>query len=915
MTPEQWRQVEALYHAAAARPLGERTAWLAEACADADLRGEVEWLLAQQASKAGALDQAAWEAGATHMAHDPAKPGLAPGTMLGPYRIEGPLGSGGMGEVFRAVDTRLGRVVAIKISNEQFSERSEREARAISALNHPRICILYDVGPNYLVMELVEGESLATRLERGKLSLSDTLEYGGQIAGALAAAHSKGIAHRDLKPQNIMIAKSGIKVLDFGLAKSVGDQTLTASHAVMGTPAYMAPEQWAGRGADHRSDIYALGLILGEMATGKRGSTDGLTGQFGYIVHRCLAEDAEERWQSAVDIRAQLEWLQRSPSVPSTQQRRVPYAWGAVAILAAAIGAVVANRFPGASRPSLPPSAPARFDLSLDYESGGFVILPEPSPDGRFLVYMSQSPGEKPVLRVRALGDAESRSLPGTEDARTPFWSADSQWIGFVVDGKIKKIAPTGGAVQTIATVTGGFQQPTWGSRGDILFRSSNREPLSLISESGGAPQLVTQLDTSRTENSHRGQQFLPDGRRFLFTARCADRAMNALYLGSLDTKTTKRLMPIDSEAHYISQGANQGLLLYQRDGALVARRLDLDREEVQGEPFAVLDRIGYGPSGLGVSLAASADGRVAVIKNVNRELANLVWYSRSGERQGNLGEPGEWAQVRISPDGTKVAASGPDRQTGNRDVFIFDLRGIPFQLTTNGANDWYPVWSPDSKRILFTSDRNEGGGFIKLAASASASEEPGFPGAGPEDWSQDNRWIIGSNNRGAWISEAKPGAKTTALPLAARGFTDGVTLSPDGRWIAYVSNESGPAEVYVRGFQGPGVSPDAIQVSRGGGDFPVWNAAGGELLFASADSTLWSFNTAGLDRGEVSEPVRLFRPCESSSLPFSPTSRSTFMRPYDTRDGKRFLITCTVEPPGRFSVLLNWPFSPKEQP
>ena len=579
-------------------------------------------------------------------------------------------------------------------------------------------------------------------------------------------------------------------------------------------------------------------------------------------------------------------------------------------VVALTVGALLA-RLLTSSAPSSTPGPSARFDLSLDFESDGFRLVPEPSPDGRFFAYLSRAGGKPPVLHVRAVGDLESRPLAGTEKARTFFWSADSKWIGFVVDDKMKKIAPTGGPVQTMATVAGAIQEPTWGSRGDILYRTSNREPLTHITEAGGPPEVVTQLDRSRTENSHRGQQFLPDGRRFLYTARCADRSMNALYLGSLDTRTTKRLMPIDSEARFISQGPNEGLIVYERDGALVARRLDLEREEVRGDSFAVLDRVGYVPSGLIVSFAASADGRVAIAKSVNAELATIEWYSRSGERLGTLGDPGQWAQIRLSPDGTRVAVAGLDQQTGNRDIFAFDMRGVALRLTTNGANDWYPVWSPDGRRILFVSDRANPGIFVKLATSAAAAEEPLLKGNAPEDWSRDERWVIGSGSKGPWVAEAKAGATPADLVLAARGRVDGLSFSPDGRWIAYVSNESGTFEVYVRGFQGPGVSPDAIQVSRGGGDFPVWNPAGGELLFASADSSLRSFNTKGLAKGDIPDPVRLFRPCQSSALPFAPTTGATYMRGFDTHDGQRLMVVCTVEPPGRFSILLNWPFAP----
>jgi Tol biopolymer transport system component/tRNA A-37 threonylcarbamoyl transferase component Bud32 len=835
---------------------------------------------------------------------------IAPGTRIGDYAVESRLGEGGMGEVWKARDTRVPRHVAIKRLRSEFAHRFHREADAIARLNHPHICTLFDVGPNYLVMELCEGPTLADRLRRGALAMRDVQKFGAQIASALAEAHAQGIAHRDLKPGNIILVKNGVKVLDFGLAKSIRDDTITASHTILGTPAYMAPEQRCGEEGGPASDIYALGLILSEMATGTRGSVAGLSGPFAHIVRRCLADDPHERWQSAADIKAQLEWLLNEPAdAANTPQPAFPWTWAAALVVALLAGVAIARLVPSSAPPEgAAQSVPTQFDLSIDFESSEFSRTPQPSPDGRFLAYLGRDVNHNQVLRVRGLGDAEPRTLAGTENARELFWSADSLWIGFVVDDKIRKVAPTGGPAETMFTVSGAVQEPIWGSHGDILFRSTNRAPLSRISDSGGSPEVVTRLDASRTENSHRGQQFLPDGRRFIFTARCADRSMNALYLASLDTKATKRLMPIDSEARFVASDTDRGWLVYARDGALVGRRLNLTREEVEGEAVVVLDHIGYVPASLLVSFAVSADGRLAVGKSVATDLGTLEWYGRDGVNQGSLGVPGQWSQVRLSPDGSRVAVSGVDPQTGNRDVFTFDMRGVLLRLTLNGANDWFPIWSPDGHRLAFASDRPGGGLFLKAPTSAESPEELLLKGGlGSEDWSADGRWIVGSSNEGPWISEARAGASPQPLRLSARGEASGISFSPDGRWIAYVSTESGMSEVYVRGFQGPGVTPEAIQVSRSGGDFPVWNPAGGELFFTSPDSSLWSFGTKGLARSEVLDPLRLFRPCPSSAFVSAPTRRTSYMRAFDTHDGKRFLVTCAVDPPGRFSVFLNW--------
>lgn len=472
--------------------------------------------------------------------------------------------------------------------------------------------------------------------------------------------------HRDVKPANIILVKNGAKVLDFGLAKSASDEMVTAANSIVGTPAYMAPEQKRGDDAGARTDIYALGLVLAEMATGTRGSTESLTGFFAHVVRRCLADSPDDRWQSAADIQGQLEWLQTQSPVPQPPSRSAPWTMGLLAALAAAVaaGALVVWTRSHALSPSPASSLAQQFDLSVDFDSDGFHYVPEPSPDGRYLAFLSRSTGNRSALDVRALDDSVPHVLAGTENARTFFWSADSKWLAFVVDDKIKKIAPTGGAVQTIATVAGAVQEPTWGSRGDILYRRSNREPLSHLTENGGPSEIVTTLDRSRTENSHRGQQFLPDGRRFLFTARCADRSMNALYLGSLDTKTVRRLMPIDSEARFVSHGLQHGVVVYQRDGALVGRRLNLDREEVEGEPFVILDHVGFIPSGLILNFAASADGRVAVTKAVNASIRRSNGTRARAIRSVSSASPGNGRNSVCRPTARESPPPGSIRRT-----------------------------------------------------------------------------------------------------------------------------------------------------------------------------------------------------------------------------------------------------------
>ena len=926
MSPSRWQQIEAIFIAAQERAPADRAKYLDHACAgDEDLRREVESLLAQNSLQDRVLDRPVFDAAADTGDTQATATIFGPGTQIGPYRIEAPLGKGGMGEVLRAVDTRLGRTVAIKTSLQLFSARFEREARAIAALSHPNICTLYDVGPNYLVMEFCEGDTLAARIKRGRLSPEEACKIGSQVCDALAAAHAKGIVHRDLKPANIMLTKVGAKVLDFGLAKSESDPTLTVANAVMGTPAYMSPEQRQGQATDHRTDIYSFGLVLLEMVTGKRSIDEAESElaampQLQFIIERCLSADPVQRWQSAADVSRQLAFLaepRRRVGLPaataSGPNRRTVYVWTAAGALALGGGFAFLHWL----RPPAAPVAeapPVRFALSLDsFESNGFETIPRPSPDGRYLAFLGKGSAGKLRVWLRAFSESEAHPLENTDDASTLFWSPDSRWIAFysASEGKVKKVSTAGGPAQTMFAVATDFQEPVWGSKGEILYRPLNREPLYRISESGGKPVQVTTLDKQRTENSHRGHQFLPDGRRFLFVARCGDRAMNALYLGSLDTAKIKRLAPIDSVVRFAAiPGTERGRVFYYRDGALVFRTLNLSTEELEGEPTVFLEHVGYNPTGLGISFNASADARVAVWRDGSADLPRLVWYSRSGERQGEVGEADNRIQIRLSPDGTRVAYAGVDPQSGNRDVFLMDLaRGIPTRLTDNIANEWYPAWSPDSKNLAFVSDRPAGGAFAKPAEGTSAPETRYYAGPfSPGDWSRDGRWLGGytTDNQVLWVAEAKPGATPVKILPPSRARNDGLRFSPDGRWIAYVSDESGEFEIYVRRFLGTAMAPESIRLTRGGADYPVWNPKGDELFYVTRDLSLWTINTRNLGNGALPEPTRLFRFCEPGVFVNMPLTRSSYLYPYDTLDGKRFLANCTTEPLARFSLLVN---------
>ncbi len=841
---------------------------------------------------------------------------LATGVQLGPYQIIEPIGAGGMGEVYRARDSRLGREVAIKVCHGDFSARFEREAQAIAQLNHPHICTLHDVGSNYLVMELVEGETLAARLKRGAMPLDQVIRYGAQIADAIASAHAKGIVHRDLKPGNVMSTKSGVKVLDFGLAKTACDDTRTLSTVAVGTPAYMAPEQRGGGEADARTDIYAIGLLLAEMATGKRGAPVLLPPAFRHVVERCLEEDPELRWQSARDLKAELEWAGESErsakaAAPHWRARWAP-AMAALGLIGiGAIGLVSLHRQPAAA-----PLA-SQFDLELalsqDDVGVGINTMPMPSPDGRSVLILGSNGHGGRMLWLRAIDSSAVRPLPGTEGAAGAiFWSPDGRWIGFYTGGKLKKISPDGGAPQTIATLPAA-QEATWGAKGDIVFRPSNRDALYRIAESGGPVTQVTRLDASRTENSHRHPRFLPDGRRFLFTARCGQRENNSLFAGSLDTGKVKWLMPVDSQARYVPAkgGGGTGRLIYYLEGALVSRPFDLDREAVSGEPAPLFQGVAYSAASVTAYFSISDDGRVAVIRSGAGSQEQLQWFDRKGEAAGTLGPRWDVLQPRISPDGSRVAVTAPDPQTGNRDLFVIEVaRGNVSRLTTHVANDWYPVWSPDGKQILFGSDR-EGGtdnsSFLKESLEPSAVETR-FPGQAPTDWSRDGRWIVFGTSDLA-IAPAAPGGKP--ITYLATPFQEGTgRFSPNGRWLAYTSNESGELNVYVRPFSGgPAPAEGKIQISTGGGDFPVWRRDGKELYYMDGGGAIFAVDTQALEQNRTApHATRLFRACPGSSVRPLPVQEASYGQPYDTFDGSRFLITCGAEAPGRYTVLLNWP-------
>jgi Tol biopolymer transport system component len=840
MDPSRWQQIEELYHAALECEPGERAALLARF--DPELRREVESLLAQE-SGATPLDHPAWDGAASLLTATVAA--LTPGTQLGPYKIEGPLAAGGMGEVFRGVDTRLGRPVAVKTSREQFSARFDREARAISSLNHPHICTLYDVGPNYLVMELCDGETLGARLKRGKLSIQETLRYGAQIADALIAAHAKGITHRDLKPGNIMLTKAGVKVLDFGLAKSPQDETLTGTRMVMGTPAYMAPEQREGRECDTRTDIYALGLILFEMATGKRaeqGQTlplDTLPVQLTHVIERCLAQDPDDRWQSARDVAKELLWAGENQPVLTAERTRGAQVPWLIAGFAMLLSLGLASLYFRGVRQVTSNERSMRFQV-LPPENLGLTVyaMPSVSPDGERLTFGGVGPDGKMRLWVRPLSSLAAEVVPGTEGVISAFWSPDSKSVGFFAAGKLMRSDLNGGSPQVLCDAAGALRpMGTWSSDGVILFNSDDRRGLYRVPATGGEPSPVTTLDAAREETLHAWPQFLSDGRHFIYLVWSEKPESTGIYAGSLDSKESKRLLDSTTNPSYARAPSNSssgmGHLFFRRGATLMAQPFDERRLELRGVGFPVAAQMWLPPAPVvGFAAYSVSQNGVLVYRTLDHAHTQLTWFDRQGRRVGTVGEPGTDSLPALSPDEKTLAVQRLDADIGSNDLWLFDLtQGTNSRFTFDPANETNPAWSPDGSRVVFSSFQRGHIDIYQKPATGVGNAEPLMKSSEPkfvEGWTPDGRFILfNSGYREAALplhGEPKP----IAL-LARGGRVRRFSISSDMKWVAYESNESGRDEVYVENFPPSG---SRWQVSKAGGEEPYWRRDGKELFY-----------------------------------------------------------------------------------
>jgi Tol biopolymer transport system component len=881
------------------------------------------------------------------------------GRQIGAYQLHALLGAGGMGEVYRARDMKLGRDVAVKILPNVFTTdpqrlaRFQREARLLASLNHPHIAAIYGLedtdAVHALVLELVEGETLADRIRRGPLPLAEALTIGRQIALALDAAHAKGIVHRDLKPANIKITPEGVvKVLDFGLAKAATTETVSAdlTHSptttfggtrdgmLLGTAAYMSPEQARGKPVDKRTDIWALGCVLYEMLTGhgtfaRETMTDTLAAvverepewnalppatpaAIVRLLHRCLEKDATRRLHDVADVRIEIDdalWgsdrSRRVESPPDRRHRQVAFGSViAVTIVVAAILALAAFYFTRAPR-----DAGAATRLSI---SAPGVLTPQTSvavsPDGRRVAFVSTDASGRSVLWVRELDSLEPRSLTGTEDAAHPFWSPDGQSLAFQAGGKLKRADLSGGGVLTLVDATlrsGG----SWSREGVILFTPRLGE-LATISAAGGPVTTVL-----KGSDYLAWPFFFPDGRHFLFfrgggpPGRPSEN--RGVYLGSIDSNQTTRLVESDFKGAF----AEPGYLLFVRGETLMAQPFDANRFQLSGEPAVVAEGLWVAA---GAGQASFSVSRTGVLAYVNSTLFNLqlTWVDRNGRSLGSLGLPDRYGiQPQISPDGSRVAiARGP---MGSNNIWVLKLAdGTDSRLTFGPGPDVQPIWSADGKRIIFQT--TAGGGpprlFLRDAAGTGSEEPVGVMTGNAHlwDWSRDERFIVYST------IGPKGGADLWALPLAGNRkpfpFAESAfhktqaQVSPNGRWIAYTSYESGKDEVYVQSFPLPG---NQRQVSPAGGMQPRWRQDSSELFYVRSDRYIMATPVKTEGAFEAGPPAPLFR---SRVIPQGSQS-IWFDTAYDvTPDGQRFLFTGPPEDPRPpMTVVLNWPATLKK--
>jgi Tol biopolymer transport system component len=859
-----------------------------------------------------------------------------------------------MGEVYRARDTRLDREIAIKILPESFAadeqrrQRFEREAKAISSLNHPHICSLYDVGhengTHYLVMELLEGDSLLDRLAKGALAPDQVLRYGAQIADALECAHKHAVVHRDLKPGNVVLTKTGAKLLDFGLARASADRgaasgssdmmtaakPLTEQGTIVGTFQYMAPEQLEGREADARTDIFALGTLLYEMATGKHAFegksrtsliaaivssqpppissvTPMCPPALDHVVRKCLEKEPDERWQSAHDVAEELRWIAQAgsqagvaSSVAVRRRTRESLAWALAAVCALVAVWLGLARTRPATLPS-PSVLRANILLPENVALNDAVI----APDANRLVFSGIDSAGKVQLWLRPLDAYAATPIAGTEGGVLPFWSPDSRNVGFFADKKLKRVEVSGGTPIILYDVDG--VGGAWAPNGDILFTPATG-PIYRLPAGGGKAEPATTLDATRHETTHRYPRFLPDGRHFLYLALNAAGnsrdAANRIWVGSLDAGPAKPLIA----ANFIAQYAD-GYLLFVRGGdeggSLLAQPFDPVRLQTTGDPVTVADRVSSCGDYLGCSrYSVSRNG--TLVFDALRLLTRLEWFDRTGKKTGVFGEPGLHFFPRISPDGTRIAFDEYETGTQTSQVWVGDLsRGVQTRLTSSPGSNSSAVWSPDGSRIAFQSDRKHQADVYVRAATGTGADEAITDEDGqkiPTDWSRDGRFLAifdreAGGDRQIGLSAIPLSGDRKALGVVPKvpGLLGSGRLSPDGRWLAYDTDESGRNEVYIVSFP---EGQSRVQVSNAGGVNAKWSRGGREVLYTTFDGKVTSVEIDTSHGLRVGTPKPLFQLPEGTGFSWDVSA-----------DGERFLLNVPVTKSSSvpLSVVVNW--------
>jgi Tol biopolymer transport system component len=901
---------------------------------------------------------------------------LKSGTRLGPYELNAPLGAGGMGEVYRARDTRLDRTVAIKVlpaaigSDPILRQRLEREARAISALDHPHICSLYDIGAengiDYLVMQLVSGETLADRLARGPLTVDEVCTLGAQMADALAAAHRRGIVHRDLKPGNVMVTREGVKILDFGLAKNyaltaVDEKTmtraapLTGERNIVGTLQYMAPEQLEGRDVDPRTDIFALGAVLYEMVTGRRafeGDSSAsliaaiMTGArapvmvlapstppaIGRLIDRCLAKDPEDRWQSAGDLAYALRSARDGDAGATASAGRRPRRsgwWSAVPVASGVVIAALGWLWPGATpvaQSELRLSLVAPTGLEFAFDTADYDPDFAVSPDGRHIAFVAMNANQERLLFVRDLASLTPREIGGTVGARRPFWSADGRTIAYFTEAGLQRVGITDGSPQPIPTTVAPsvVSNGTWTLDNRIIYEGHvategvSAKALFIVPERGGTAERLPATPAADGEHAQRYPVALPDGRHYLYLSWTPDTERRGVYLGSLDGSKQSLLVRTGFRAGFAAPDS----LVYIRDGALVAQRLDVANARLFGDPRPIATGVALEAIPGQATFQTAVSGAVA-FRSRSRDISSeLRWVDRQGRTATTIATG---ADVAVSLDAgarrvavARINTATPDDDRFPCNVWLLDLvRNVATRFTVDPmTTDENPVWSPSGDRIAYAVHRGSGLADVRIQSTAGAGASrvvaSGSGNFHPIHWSRDGTLLLhsyatgtGSDDLDLFLLGPEPGAKPRPFVVSPFSQAQG-QFSPDGDWVAYSSNESGQLEVYVRPRDGRDLR---AQISAAGGGQPRWRADGRELYYVALDGTLMAVPIR-TTKAEVTPgvPVRLF------TEPTLRTNNHLFYyggaAGYDVAaDGSRFLVNRLTRAPegGPIHMILNW--------